>query len=302
MLQHHPKKIFWIPLAAFIVAWIVTPVWSSPVAIMPLGDSITHGGDVPGGYRSQLFADLTNARANFLFVGSTTDNPTAVLTTAGQTHHEGHCGYRIDQIDGNLDASLPVYINGDSGYNGGYWLSGTSSRSAIYPNVVLLELGINDIGSGASAATAYNRLDNLVGHILRDRPSAAIIVASLVPNASSSKETVLEQYNALLPNIASKYSSTGSKVYFLDMHSVIGVSELVDGTHPTKAGYDKMGNAWFNALESNGLLVPEPPAAIMLLVGGSLLLCYTMRRRYPSLRCERPCDFSDRYVSSATGA
>ena len=35
-------------------------------------------------------------------VGSATNNSTAALTGSGQHHHEGHSGYRIDQIDGNL--------------------------------------------------------------------------------------------------------------------------------------------------------------------------------------------------------
>ena len=241
---------------------------------MPLGDSITHGGVVPGGYRAKLFENLTNAECNFIFVGSATNNPTPLMTTAGQIHHEGHCGYRLDQLSGNLDAN-----NGESDNDGGHWLSGTSGRSAIRPDVVLLEAGINDIGQGASAATAYSRLDALVGHILSDRPDAAVIVASLVPHASSTLESVVLQYNAMIPNLVSKYSSAGSDVYCLDMHSVVSVADLSDGVHPNQTGYNAMGNAWFSAMQVHGLVTPEPSASILSLIGGVLLLGHAGRRR-----------------------
>src|SRR5689334_17727296 len=60
------------------------------ITIMPLGDSITHGYTVAGGYRTRLYSDLNNAGFSFTLVGSSTDNPTSVLSQAGQAHHEGH--------------------------------------------------------------------------------------------------------------------------------------------------------------------------------------------------------------------
>src|SRR5207302_129361 len=66
------------------------------LTIMPLGASITSGsGGTPGGYRDRLYADLHDAGYSFAFVGSSTENPSPVLTQASQTRHEGHPGYRI---------------------------------------------------------------------------------------------------------------------------------------------------------------------------------------------------------------
>src|SRR5712692_3908966 len=48
--------------------------------IMPLGDSITYGFPVPGGYRNRLYSDLRNAGYSFSFVGTSTDNPSSLLT------------------------------------------------------------------------------------------------------------------------------------------------------------------------------------------------------------------------------
>lgn len=238
-----------------------------PLAIMPLGDSITHGGVVPGGYRTQLCNRLTEAESSFQFVGSAFDNPATALTNDGQTHHEGHCGYRIDQIDANLYGSLPVLIPGDSGYNGGYWLNGTASRDAIVPDVFLIMIGINDIGQGASAATVRDRMDALIDHIVTGRPNAALIVASLTPTTNPALESVVQEYNAMLPDLAAKYAAGGTKAYFFDMHSKLTLSDISDGVHPNQAGYNKMGDAWFEAMQAHGLTVPEPPALGLLTIG-----------------------------------
>src|SRR5438445_10398749 len=82
------------------------------LTIMPLGDSTTWGGApvppyvlVPGGYRTRLYSDLHDAGYSFTLVGTSTDNPSSLLSQAGQTHHEGHPGYALNQIANNLDGS-----------------------------------------------------------------------------------------------------------------------------------------------------------------------------------------------------
>src|SRR5262245_50352644 len=99
------------------------------LTIMPLGDSITYGlGGTPGGYRDRLYTDLQNAGFSFTFVGSSTENPSRLLSQAGQTHHEGHSGFRIDQIANNLDGN-----DRSSGNNGGFWF-----HKPKPPDIVLL--------------------------------------------------------------------------------------------------------------------------------------------------------------------
>jgi hypothetical protein len=55
---------------------------------MPLGDSITYGGydgvTVPGGYRSRLYSDLSNAGYPLTFVGTVTNNPSSLLSGAAR--------------------------------------------------------------------------------------------------------------------------------------------------------------------------------------------------------------------------
>jgi len=53
---------------------------------MPLGDSITDGMNVAGGYRIKLWESIKSAGANVDFVGSMSNGP-ASLT---DKNHEGH--------------------------------------------------------------------------------------------------------------------------------------------------------------------------------------------------------------------
>src|SRR5690242_18073375 len=75
------------------------------VRVMPLGDSITDGLTVPGGYRIGLWQRFTNDRYRVDFVGSLSNGP----GTLGDHDHEGHSGWRIDQIDANIAGWLSRY-------------------------------------------------------------------------------------------------------------------------------------------------------------------------------------------------
>jgi hypothetical protein len=81
------------------------------VRIMPLGDSITEGTQVPGGYRIGLWQRTAAAGYRVDLVGSQFNGPTAL----GDHDHEGHPGWRIDQIDANISG----------------WLRSTSPRSVL---------------------------------------------------------------------------------------------------------------------------------------------------------------------------
>ncbi|KAA9372941.1 GDSL family lipase, partial [Microbispora cellulosiformans] len=89
------------------------------VRVMPLGDSITEGTQVPGGYRIGLWQRLAAGRYTVDFVGSQYNGP----GNLGDHDHEGHPGWRIDQIDANITGWLRSYT----------------------PRTVLLHIGTNDV-------------------------------------------------------------------------------------------------------------------------------------------------------------
>ena len=117
----------WLAAAAAVVvattvvvsAGIASAESNGGVRVMPLGDSITEGTQVPGGYRIGLWQRLASSGYRVDFVGSQFNGPASL----GDHDHEGHPGWRIDQIDANIVG----------------WLQ------PVTPRTVLLHIGTNDV-------------------------------------------------------------------------------------------------------------------------------------------------------------
>jgi lysophospholipase L1-like esterase len=194
------------------------------VRIMPLGDSITEGTQVPGGYRIGLWQRLAAAGYRTDFVGSQFNGPAAL----GDHDHEGHPGWRIDQIDANITG----------------WLR-TST-----PRTVLLHIGTNDVLQNYNVSGAPSRLSTLVDHITATVPSADVFVASIIPISNSGQESAARTFNATIPGMVQSKVNAGKRVHFVDMHAALTTGDLIDGVHPTAGGYDKMAAVWYNALRA----------------------------------------------------
>jgi lysophospholipase L1-like esterase len=238
----------------FSIASPSAPAKSGPT-ILPLGDSITDGYSTPGGYRIKLYQDFGS---NVQFMGSESNGP----SNLPDKHNEGHSGYRIDQIDGDLNGLVSSSPAPDTN-NGGYWLTGGNGtgRGAIDPQYVLLHIGTNDASQGATPALMESRLTQLLTDLKTDLPGSQVIVASLIPRTdSSADELVEEQYNEAMPSLVAEM---GANFHFLDMHDVINPNtDLADGVHPNIEGYNKMADAWYSEIQA--ISVPEPSMLGML--------------------------------------
>ena len=194
------------------------------VRVMPLGDSITDGVTVPGGYRIGLWQRFVNDGYKVDFVGSLSNGP----STLGDHDHEGHSGWRIDQIDANITGWLRTYT----------------------PHTVLLHIGTNDVIQNHDLANAPARLSALIDHITASVPSAEVLVATIIPLANSGQEASVRTFNAAIPGIVQSKAAAGQHVHLVDMHAALTAADLADGVHPNAAGYDKMAATWYSALRS----------------------------------------------------
>ena len=98
----------------------------------------------------------------------------------------------------------------------------------------------------------------MIGHIFKDCPNAALIVSNFGPLTGTPAvkwKASVKAYNALIPDVIAKYAAMGHKVYFLDMHGQLTSADISgDGVHPNQSGYNKMGDAWFDACKSTALM------------------------------------------------
>jgi lysophospholipase L1-like esterase len=152
--------------------------------------------------------------------------------------NEGHPGATINQISNFSDASLPDR-----------------------PNIVLLHAGTNDLNNSPATdpySTAPERLGALIDKIHTACPDATILVAQIINAASAATESRIKTFNAAIPDLVANRTQAGQHIAVVDMQS-IGTADLVDGLHPTDAGYSKMGDIWFQAIKdaaSKGWICP----------------------------------------------
>ncbi|MGI5520410.1 cellulose binding domain-containing protein [Micromonospora sp. CA-259024] len=225
-----PRRVrrWWAALAAVAAMVAAVPIAISPasaesnggVRVMPLGDSITDGFNVPGGYRIELWQRFTTGGYRIDFVGSQFNGPASL----GDHDHEGHSGWTIAQIDANV-------VN---------WLRATN------PRTVLLHIGTNDMYGDTSGAPA--RLATLIDRITATAPNAEVFVATIVPKSGADNQ--VRAFNAAIPGIAQTRAAAGKRVHLVDMYRALTLSDLADGVHPNATGYRKMAVAWYDALRS----------------------------------------------------
>nr|WP_119611632.1 SGNH/GDSL hydrolase family protein [Streptomyces acidiscabies] len=245
----------WTLLTAVLVAAVfgsaapASAAPTTPVRLMPMGDSITWGvGSSTGnGYRSSLYNKLAADGHPVDFVG------TGRAGSMSDPDNEGHSGYLIHQIAELADAALTRYR----------------------PNVVTLMIGTNDLDRSYQVSTATARLKSLVERITAAAPDATVLVASLVVSTSGSEEQYRAAYNQAVPQIVNEAQAAGRHVGYVDM-SALTRSELADALHPNDAGYEKMAAAFHQGVRTadaaGWLRNPAPaPARVASGIAGKCL-------------------------------
>lgn len=214
---------------------------SSPVRIMPLGDSITGG---PGCWRAVLWDQLQSAGyTNIHFVG--TQQGGGCQTAYYDIDEEGHGGYSATMIaNQNL---LPA------------WLSATS------PDIVLMHLGTNDIFANPPTSTILAAYTTLISQMRANNPNMIILVAQIIPmNPSGCTYCAQDVVNldTAIPAWAASLTTPQSPVIVVDQFTGFNdATDTVDGIHPNASGDQKMAARWFTPLtaELNNFMTPVPP-------------------------------------------
>ncbi|MBQ6181503.1 MAG: hypothetical protein IJK31_07435 [Ruminococcus sp.] len=242
-----------------------------PVRIMCIGDSITDGYGTAGSYRKFLYNGLT---AN---------------------------GYTVDMLGSKGGGWEPVFTDTDTGESfsyddentgySGYSIMDYTGRNGIYetlvstgclsqsPDIVILQIGTNDIIDCHEIEASGERLSVLISYILSNiSPDSALFVTT-VPNLEPNRQDVydwfmnyrhspdwqvsyndetvaknvqasVDRYNAILRETVSDMQSGHNNLFLGDINSVITdtSSQLKDGVHPNDNGFRLMGKYWTDML------------------------------------------------------
>ncbi|NJK77375.1 MAG: SGNH hydrolase [Richelia sp. CSU_2_1] len=203
-----------------------------PLKIMPLGDSITDGYFVPGGYRIDLESALEKRGYAIDFVGSLSNGPDTLL----DRNHEGHSGWRIEEIHDRVAEWLQVFP----------------------PDIILLLIGTNDMAQLYQVETARDRLDELIDTIMQTAPNVKLFVASIPPIGEPKLNQRVIKYNQEIEQLVNQKQQAGKPVTFVDLYSILDFKDLPDGVHPNREGFRKIAAAWEAALLAH-LFHLDPP-------------------------------------------
>jgi len=215
---------------------------------MPLGDSITQGQGGHGPtYRYHLWNRLITAGYNVDFVGSM--NQPFVAWRLGmqpqplQTHgqlvtplpfddfdpdHEGHAGWKAEDLLANIDGWMRAYR----------------------PNVVLLQIGTNDLASNQSVTSTLSEISQLIDHMRAINPWVKIAVARLIPCGSSlCPAAAWADFNARLPAVIAAKNTIASPLTVVDQFTGFNLAtDSYDGVHPNASGDLKIARKWYSAV------------------------------------------------------
>ena len=233
----------------------------SSLQVMPLGDSITYGGSGSySGYRGYLYSLLNPIAPDFQFVGASTVNPTSLPTTPiDETHHNGYSSYATLDLLNNLDGLDLTRYNQYGGVerypNGGYWLTGGNGtgRSTVFPDIILLLVGANDISQATLGNTNINivnyptNLTALINKLVTLRPNVRVVTADITPWPSQSAN--VSTINNTVHTVVAHFQAQDAQVSEVDLNTQFPADGISgDGLHPNDTGYSFMANQWFNAL------------------------------------------------------
>lgn len=248
---------------------------SEAIKIMSIGDSITDGYGTDGSYRKFLYKNLTDSGYNIDMVGpnwswgdTTYTDPDTSETFTYDPAHCGYSGYSIKDYSGRNGILETIQ-------NGNY-------LSQYTPDIVILQIGTNDVIDNHEIDSAGERLEVLADYILENISSDSSLFITTIPNLDPNRSDVyswfgnyrhsadwqtnysdeevtvnvqkaVDNYNSQVKALVEKKQASGvSNIYFGNVNSAVTdvTTQLKDGVHPNDTGYKLMGNYWSDQISS----------------------------------------------------
>lgn len=219
------------------------------VNILCLGNSITNGTSIYNSYRRALWQMLKRDNYNIDLIGSWNKHHMGgeVPDPDFDTDHEGHSGWNFADI-----FHPPSWDSARGNVND--WLK------SYNPDIVLLELGTNDVFQCRPIEDMRKDLEALVNLLRKKNERVKIFIAQIPPlgkrwaseklcgNDITYGQATLE-LNKVLAEFCTAHNSKASPVVVVDQYSGLDPSsEMYDDIHPNEAGEKKMAAKWFESI------------------------------------------------------
>ncbi len=207
------------------------------IRILMLGDSITQGDKSHQSYRYPLWKKLVDHNSDIDLVGSLRDNFKGnpqwpdYQGKSFDRDHEGHWGWRVDEILARLDGWLNRYV----------------------PDIALIHLGTNDVFQEQSIASTIDELEQLVSRLRRQNPNIILFIAKVIP--SKYHQQALSDLNREIETVIAGIDTEQSPIIIVDHSRDFNASsDTYDGVHPNAKGEEIMAKKWMDAMIAEAVL------------------------------------------------
>jgi len=221
---------------------------AAPVRVMLLGDSVTMGSSGDWTWRYRLWRHLERNGADVDLVGPSTD-----LYRVG----DGPAAYADRTFDRDHAAAW------------GRWAAHTAALvgglvSDHRPDVLVVNLGINDLMYDTEAWVLEHRLADLVREAQAADPDLAVVLGEVTQTWLAEAGPPARALNRALPSLAGRLTTETSAVVVAEVAAGYTRSHTYDDTHPTAAGEVRIAAAVADSLAELGVGVayPRPLGAV----------------------------------------
>jgi lysophospholipase L1-like esterase len=210
---------------------------------MPMGASLVYGleSSDENGFRLGLEELLEKNGSTVTMLG------TQWSGSMKQNHHEAYLAITIDKYADKVANS------------GAYDMD---------PNIVLLNLGVNDCWYMADEEHPEDsdpsidsrttdgkytalRFATLLQKIEAGFPNALVLASQLTYNTNEWQNKCIQGFNAHLPAVVANATASGQLIRSVSMYDAVPKDMYQeDGTHPTDEGYQLMAKVWYDAAET----------------------------------------------------
>jgi lysophospholipase L1-like esterase len=200
---------------------------AAPLKVMALGDSLTMGAGSShgGGYRLTFWTRLREEGVDVDMVGGKADGPETL-----DVRHQGYSPGTLHEISAIAYEKLRDYE----------------------PDVVLVLAGTDEWRDDRFSPPSFAvNLGVLIDRILTARPSAQIFVGTIPPPKFGRHDAEKRQLNRLIRREVNERGERGQPVHLVDLFEVLDpVRDMLDANRPNDAGYEKIGEAFADAVLS----------------------------------------------------